>query len=74
MESSGKYLMILGLILFIAGLLLTFSQRLPFKLGRLPGDIAIEKAGVHVYLPITTMLLISVVLSLVAWAVSRFNR
>ena len=74
MESSGKILMIFGIILFVAGLFLTFSQRLPFKLGRLPGDIAYERNGVHIFIPITTMILLSALFSLVAWAVSRFNR
>lgn len=74
MESSGKILMIFGIILFVAGLFLTFSQRLPFKLGRLPGDIAYERNGVNIFIPITTMILLSALFSLVAWAVSRFNR
>jgi len=66
--------MIFGIILFVAGLFLTFSQRLPFRIGRLPGDIAYEKNGVSVYIPITTMILFSAILSLAAWVVSRFNR
>lgn len=74
MESSGKILMIFGIILFVAGLFLTFSKRLPFKLGRLPGDIAYERNGVSIFIPITTMILLSALFSLVAWAVSRFNR
>jgi len=74
MESSGKFLMIFGIILFVAGLLLTFSQRLPFRLGRLPGDLAYEKNGVSFFIPITTMILLSALLSLAAWAVSRFKQ
>lgn len=74
MESSGKLLMIFGIILFVGGLFLTFSQRLPFKLGRLPGDIAYERNGVSIFIPITTMILLSALFTVVAWAVSRFNR
>ncbi len=74
MESSGKLLMIFGIILFALGLLLTFSQRLPIRLGRLPGDIVYEKNGVSFFFPITTMILISALLSLAAWLVSRVNR
>jgi Protein of unknown function (DUF2905) len=74
MESTGKFLMIFGLILFGIGTFLTYFNRIPIKLGRLPGDIAYEKNGVSVFIPITTMLLVSVVLSLVAFIVSRFNR
>ena len=74
MESSGRILMFLGLILFVAGFFLTFSHQLPFKLGRLPGDIAYEKNGFSVFVPITTMIVLSILFSLVAFVVSRFNR
>lgn len=74
MESSGKLLMVFGIIVFVVGLLLTYSQRLPFRLGRLPGDIAYEKNGVSIFIPITTMILFSTLFSLAAWLVSRFRR
>ena len=74
MESSGKYLMIFGAIIFVFGFFVTFANRLPFKLGRLPGDIAYEKNGINIFVPITTMILFSVLFSAVAWVVSRFNR
>ncbi len=74
MESTGKLLMFFGLILFLVGVFLTFSNRIPIKLGRLPGDIAYERNGISVFVPITTMLLVSIVFSLIAFIVSRFNR
>ncbi len=74
MESTGKLLMFFGLILFSIGLFLTFSNRIPIKLGRLPGDIAYERNGISVFVPITTMILVSIVFSLIAFIVSRFNR
>jgi hypothetical protein len=43
-------------------------------LGRLPGDIVIEQGGARVFIPITTMLLASVVVSLVFWLVSAVRR
>jgi hypothetical protein len=73
MESSGKIFMIFGLILFLFGFFLTFSQHLPFKLGRLPGDFAYERNGTSIYIPFTTMILFSVLFSLLAWVVSRFK-
>ena len=73
MESIGKVLMIFGSILFLFGLFLTFSQRLPFKLGRLPGDIAYEKNGVSIFIPITTMILLSAIFSLAAWIIGRLR-
>lgn len=74
MESTGKYLMVLGGILFAIGLVLTISGRIPFRLGRLPGDLAYERNGMGIYIPITTMLIISIVLSLAGWIVARLNR
>jgi uncharacterized membrane protein YtjA (UPF0391 family) len=74
MESTGKILMFFGLILFLVGVFLTFSDRIPIKLGRLPGDIAYERNGISVFVPITTMILFSIVFSLIALIVSRFNR
>lgn len=74
MESTGRVLMFFGIILFIVGLLLTYSQRLPIKLGRLPGDIGYEKNGVNIFIPITTMILLSILLSGAMWLLSRLNR
>ena len=66
--------MVFGGILFAVGLFLTLSPRLPFKLGRLPGDIAYERGGTSIFVPITTMILLSALISLAVWVVSRFNR
>lgn len=56
--------MVLGGLLFLAGLLLTFAGRLPFKPGHLPGDIVIRTKNGVFYLPIVTCLLASLALSL----------
>jgi hypothetical protein len=55
----------LGIALVIAGLTWPWLQRLP--LGRLPGDIMIDRPGFKVFFPFTTMVIISVVLSALAW-------
>ena len=55
----------------LAGVAVTFADRLPFKLGRLPGDIAIEGKNGSVYLPVTTCLLLSALLTLVGWLLNR---
>ncbi len=68
--SPGKTLIILGLILVVAGLLLHFSGRIPF-LGRLPGDIRIEKENFSFYFPLGSCLLLSLVLSLLFWLFKR---
>ena len=64
MPDIGKLLIILGALIVVLGLALTFGPRIPF-LGRLPGDIAIDRGNVHFYFPIVTCLLLSVVLTLV---------
>jgi len=60
-------LIIAGLLLAGIGVLLTLGERLPFKLGHLPGDITYHGKNVTVYLPIGTCLLLSVILSLLLW-------
>ncbi|HEX3629694.1 MAG TPA: DUF2905 domain-containing protein [Candidatus Dormibacteraeota bacterium] len=64
MPEFGKLLIILGAFVLIVGVALTFGPRIPF-LGRLPGDIAIDRGNVHFYFPIVTCLLLSLVLTLV---------
>lgn len=59
-----KLLMIAGLILVIIGALWHFGGRY-FHLGKLPGDIAIEKKNVSFYFPLTTSLILSIVLTLI---------
>lgn len=69
----GRWLMVLGAIIFFSGLLLSLAGRLP-GLGALPGDIAIERGGVRFYAPLGTMLVLSVVLTLIlniAWRLFR---
>jgi hypothetical protein len=60
-----KTLIIVGLIILATGLAWPWLSRLP--LGRLPGDIVIDRPGLKVYIPITTMILASAVISLVLW-------
>ena len=74
MAGFGKVLMSMGAVLIIIGFLLSFSERLPFHLGRLPGDIIIKKEGFSFYLPITTSILISIVLSLLFYLFGKFFR
>ncbi len=64
----GKALVVLGIVLVILGL--TLMEKLPF-LGRLPGDIRIQRDGFVFYLPITSMLIISAVLSLILTLLRR---
>jgi len=60
-----------GLALVALGVLVTFADRLPFRLGRLPGDIFIQGKNSTFYFPIVTCLIVSVVLTLVMWLLRR---
>jgi hypothetical protein len=74
LREVGKLVLLFGAILVAAGALLVFGVRLPFRLGRLPGDIAYHGRSTTFYFPIVTCLLLSLVLSLVLWMVSLFRR
>ena len=65
----ARWLIILGVVLIVAGLLWPWLGR--FGLGRLPGDVVIERENFRLYLPITTSILISIVLSLILWLLNR---
>jgi hypothetical protein len=60
-----RILILIGLAILIAGILWPWLGKIP--LGRLPGDIVIDKPGLKVYIPITTMILISGVVSIILW-------
>ena len=66
----GKTLIIMGLILVVAGVIISLSPRIPW-LGRLPGDIYIKKENFSFSFPIVTCLLISALLSFVLWLFRR---
>ena len=72
LQPFGKALLFLGLILSGLGLMLLWGLKLPW-LGRLPGDIAIRKDGFSLYFPLTSSLLVSVLVSIVLWVISRFR-
>ena len=64
MGDLGKGLIFLGLILIVFGLILNFAGKIPY-LGRLPGDIYIKKDNFTFYFPITTCIIISIVLTII---------
>ena len=67
----GRTLIILGLLIAGVGILLTLGEKLPIRLGRLPGDITIRGKNSVFYFPVVTSLLISVLLSFVLWLFGR---
>jgi hypothetical protein len=70
MEALGRVLILFGIVVIVAGLLLTFAGKLPW-LGRLPGDISYKSDHVTFYFPLATSILISVVLSLFIYLFRR---
>jgi hypothetical protein len=70
MSDAGKLLIMLGALLALVGSLLWFGGKIP-GLGRLPGDIRIEREHFRFYFPLATCLLISAVVSLVLWLLRR---
>ncbi len=74
MNDLGRLLIGLGLILLFAGALILLLGRVGLPLGRLPGDISYRGKNLSVYVPLGTSILLSVVLSLVFYLLSRFRR
>jgi len=73
-EELGKWLIVAGLLVFLAGVIIYFlGDRLGW-LGNLPGDIRIERENVRFYFPITTMILASILLSILFTVISRLFR
>jgi hypothetical protein len=73
-EGLGRLLVFAGIFLVIAGLIFVFWSRIPY-LGRLPGDIVVQKEGLSVYIPLVSSILISLALTVtVNIAIRFFNR
>jgi len=66
----GKLLIIAGAILIIAGVIVTYHDRIPF-LGKLPGDIKVQREGFTFYFPLATSILLSILISLVLYFINR---
>jgi hypothetical protein len=74
LRDLGRALLILGGLLVLVGVFFYFGGKLPFRLGRLPGDIVHKGEHTTFYFPIVTCLALSVGLSLLFWILSRFRR
>lgn len=74
MGDLGKALIFAGVLLVVFGAALLLGGRLHLPIGRLPGDIVYKGKNTTVFFPIVTCLVLSVLLSLVFWIVSRFSR
>jgi hypothetical protein len=71
-QQTGKILIVIGSLLLLAGLFFYFSDRLPF-FGKVPGDMVVKKKNFTFYFPLGTSILISLLLSLLFYLISRFR-
>jgi hypothetical protein len=74
MPDLGRTLIFLGLLLVVSGVVILGLSRLNLPLGRLPGDFNWRGKGWSVSFPLVTSILVSVLLSLLLWAIGRFRR
>jgi hypothetical protein len=66
MPDIGKMLIILGGLIALAGVILLLAHKIPY-IGRLPGDIYVKKENFTFYFPLTTCIVVSIILSLIFW-------
>ncbi len=69
--SGGKFFIVLGLILLAMGLILTYAPGLLSWFGRLPGDIRIQDEHKFIFIPITSMIVVSLILTLIVNLILR---
>ena len=74
LRELGRLLLTVGGFLILIGAFFYFGGKLPFRLGRLPGDIVHEGERTTFYFPIVTCLVLSVGLSLIFWLIGRFRK
>lgn len=74
MDRTGKLVIAIGILIVIAGVIIwLFGDKLRF-IGRLPGDIRIERENFRLYIPITTMILASLLLTGIMWIIQRLGK
>jgi len=70
----GRFLVILGIVLVVLGLIAMASSKFSFDLGRLPGDISSKGKNFQFYFPITSCLVVSAAVSLIFWVISVLTK
>ena len=71
-SETGKWIILLGILVLIAGIVIYFFHDYFKWIGRLPGDIRVEKENFKLYIPITTMILFSILLTIVFRVIRKF--
>lgn len=70
MSNTQKILIVIGLILLAAGLTWPWISKIPF--GKLPGDVVIDKPSFKFFFPITSMIILSIIVSVIIWLIKKF--
>lgn len=75
MENFAKPFLILGVLFLLIGFFFLYGSKFPFLnyLGKLPGDIRIERENFRFYFPLTTSILVSVLISLILYLIQKFK-
>lgn len=73
LQDLGRVVIVIGIVLVVLGSILWFFGKLPF-LGKLPGDIMVQKDNFSFYAPLTTMILISIFLSIILTIISNLKK
>lgn len=73
MTDLGRTLLVLGGLIFVVGLVLTFAGRIPW-LGNLPGDVALNRGNFQLYAPCGTMIVVSILLTILLNVIMRLFR
>ena len=71
-SETGKYIIIAGIVIVLLGMIIYFFHDKINWIGRLPGDIRIEKENFRFYFPITTMIILSILLTVIINIIKRF--
>lgn len=71
-NETGKWIIGAGVIIILVGIIIYFFHDKLNWVGRLPGDIRIEKENFRFYFPITTMILLSIAATLIVWMIRKF--
>jgi hypothetical protein len=67
----GKMLIVVGIVFVLIGMVLVFADRLPFRVGRLPGDIFYRRGNFTFYFPWVTSIVVSLFLTILFWLIGR---
>jgi Protein of unknown function (DUF2905) len=73
MQLYGKFLVLLGVVIAGVGLILMVFGQIPL-IGKLPGDIRIRKENFELFIPLTSSIVISIIISIIFWVVSLFSK